>query len=82
MAEGGEFWRFTRSSAQRLFADVFGEQNVRVDSFGNVLAATAFLHGLVSAELTVEELSFNDPDYPITIAVRAIKAPDQVSVHA
>jgi SAM-dependent methyltransferase len=82
MAEGGEFWRFTRSSAQRLFTDVFGEQNVRVDSFGNVLAATAFLHGLVSAELTVEELSFNDPDYPITIAVRAIKAPDQVSVHA
>lgn len=82
MAEGGEFWRFTRSSAHRLFADVFGEQNVRVDSYGNVLAATAFLHGLVSAELTDEELSFNDPDYPVTITIRALKDPDMVPARA
>lgn len=73
MAEGGEFWRFTRSSAQRLFADSFGSDNVSVESFGNVLSATAFLHGLVAAELTAEELSCNDPDYPVTITVRAVK---------
>lgn len=82
MAEGGEFWRFTRASAQRLFADVFGEENITVESFGNVLAATAFLHGLVAAELTAEELAFNDPDYPLTIAVRAIKAPYQAAPNA
>jgi SAM-dependent methyltransferase len=83
MAEGGEFWRFTRSSAQRLFADVFGAENVSVESFGNVLAATAFLHGLVSAELTPEELAYNDPDYPLTITVRAVKsAVQQGFVHA
>ena len=75
MAEGGEFWRFTRSSAQRLFADAFGPENVAVESYGNVLAATAFLHGLVAAELTEAELSFNDPDYPVSICVRAIKKP-------
>ncbi len=73
MAEGGEFWRFTRSSAQRIFADVFGAGNVSVETFGNVLAATAFLHGLVAAELTAEELAFNDVDYPLTITVRAVK---------
>ena len=82
MAEGGEFWRFTRSSAQRLFADVFGEENVSVESFGNVLAATAFLHGLVAAELTDDELSFNDPDYPVTITVRAVKARAQGAANA
>lgn len=82
MAEGGEFWRFTRFSARRLFVDVFGDQNVHVDSFGNVLAATAFLHGLVSAELTGNELSFNDPDYPVTIAIRAVKPAVQVPAHA
>jgi SAM-dependent methyltransferase len=82
MAEGGEFWRFTRSSAQRLFAEAFGAQNVSVETFGNVLAATAFLHGLVAAELTAEELSFNDPDYPVTIAVRAVKAPHQAAANA
>jgi len=73
MAEGGEFWRFTRSSAQRLFGDAFGAESVSVESFGNVLSATAFLHGLVSAELTPEELAYNDPDYPLTITVRAMK---------
>ena len=79
MAEGGEFWRFTPASATRLFADVFGKNNVSVESFGNVLAATAFLHGLVAAELNSEEMAFNDPDYPVTIAVRAVKAPHQVT---
>jgi SAM-dependent methyltransferase len=73
MAEGGEFWRFTRSSAERLFSGAFGAKNVSVESFGNVLAATAFLHGLVSAELTPGELAYNDPDYPLTITVRAVK---------
>ncbi|WP_348260954.1 methyltransferase domain-containing protein [Telmatobacter sp. DSM 110680] len=78
MAEGGEFWRFTRFSAQRLFADSFGVENVYVESFGNVLAATAFLHGLVAAELTTEELAYNDPDYPLTVTVRAVKAAPNV----
>jgi SAM-dependent methyltransferase len=73
MAEGGEFWRFTCSSAHRLFGDVFDPENVHVESFGNVLAATAFLHGLVSAELTSEELTYNDPDYPVNITIRAVK---------
>lgn len=82
MAEEGEFWRFTRSSAQRLFADAFGPDNVSVESFGNVLSATAFLHGLVAAELTPEELSFNDPDYPVIITVRATRQPDKVEANA
>jgi SAM-dependent methyltransferase len=83
MAEGGEFWRFTRSSAQRLFTDVFGAENVFVESFGNVLAATAFLHGLVAEELTAEELAYNDPDYPLTITVSAVKlAENQSSLNA
>jgi len=82
MAEGGEFWRFTRASAQRLFADAFGSDNVIVESFGNVLAATAFLHGLVAAELTPEEMSFNDPDYPVIITVRATRQPGKVEANA
>lgn len=82
MAEGGEYWRFTRFSAQRLFADAFGPDNVSAESFGNVLAATAFLHGLVAAELTPEELSSNDPDYPLTVTVRAIKTAHPEREHA
>ena len=67
-------WRFTRPSAQKLFGDVFGRENVSVQSYGNVLTATALLHGLVVDELTPEEFAHNDPDYPLVIAVRAVKA--------
>jgi len=70
---GGDWWRYTARSAQRLFAGAFGEANVEVTTYGNVLAATAFLHGLVEKELTRGELDFHDPDYEVLIAVKAVK---------
>jgi SAM-dependent methyltransferase len=73
MREWGDYWRFTSLSAARLFADAFGEEQVAVTAFGNVRTATAFLHGLVSGELTQEERDHRDPDYEVTIAVRAVK---------
>jgi len=68
----GEFWRFTSLSAARLFNEVFAPECVRVAAFGNVLAATAFLHGLTVADLTQQELDHQDRDYEVTIAVRAV----------
>jgi len=74
IGEGQEdYWRFTDASARRLFGDVFGNENITVETHGNVLAASAFLFGLASHELKKEELDFNDPDYPMIITVRAIK---------
>ena len=70
----GDYWRFTSLSATRLFEEVFPAPNVRVESYGNVLAATAFLHGLAAEELKKEELDVRDPDYEVLIAVRAQKA--------
>jgi SAM-dependent methyltransferase len=72
--EAQDYWRFTGASAQRLFGEVFGDEQVEVQTFGNVLTAVAFLHGLVVEELTAEELAHHDPDYPVTVAVRAMKA--------
>jgi SAM-dependent methyltransferase len=68
-----DYWRFTCPSAQKLFADIFGAENVTVQSYGNALTATALLHGLVAEELTPEELAYNDPNYPVIVAVRAVK---------
>ena len=45
-------------------------------SFGNVLAAIAFLAGLAAEELRPEELDVNDPDYQAVIVVRAVKRAD------
>lgn len=73
MDRWGDFWRFTDRSIQRLFMDVFGTGNVVVEIYGNVLASVAFLHGIASHELKVSELDYQDPDYQVTIGVRAVK---------
>jgi peptidoglycan/xylan/chitin deacetylase (PgdA/CDA1 family) len=69
----GDYWRFTSLSARRLFEDAFPPANVKVEAYGNVLAATAFLHGLAAEELRPEELELRDPDFEVLIAVRAVK---------
>jgi SAM-dependent methyltransferase len=67
----GDYWRFTSLSARRLFESAFAPEGVRVEAYGNVLAATAFLYGLATEELRPEELEPRDPDYEMLIAVRA-----------
>lgn len=73
MDRWGEFWRFTSLSAQRLFEEFFPPDHLQIRSHGNVLAATALLHGLASRELRASELDYVDPDYEIMITVRAVK---------
>jgi SAM-dependent methyltransferase len=72
--EGWEdYWRFTARAAQRMFGEVFSQENITVQVYGNVLAATAFLCGLATEELTPEELDYLDSDYEVSVAVRAVK---------
>ena len=70
---GEDWWRFTGRSAGRIFGEVFSPENVVVRTYGNVLTAVALLHGLVQKELTREELEYNDPDYEVTIGVKATR---------
>jgi SAM-dependent methyltransferase len=72
----GDNWRFTTRSATQLFGEVFGADGTRVEAFGNVLTATAFLYGLAAEELRPGELAVHDPQYQVTIGVRAQKAGD------
>lgn len=68
------FWALTHLSARRLFEEAFSTENIRVEAYGNVLAATAFLQGLAVKELRQEELDHHDPDYEVLIALRAVKS--------
>lgn len=70
----GEWWRITAQSAERLLGDAFPGGAVSVVTYGNVLAATAFLHGLAAEELAPAELDYVDPDFEVIVAVRAVKA--------
>jgi SAM-dependent methyltransferase len=69
----GEYWRFTTQSARHLFGRAFSPSNVRAVAYGNVLAAVAFLHGLAAEELTGDELDYEDADFEVLVAVRAVK---------
>jgi ubiquinone/menaquinone biosynthesis C-methylase UbiE len=73
MERWGHFWSFTTLSAQQLFEEAFPGANLTVEAYGNVLAATAFLHGLAIQELKQKELDHWDPDYQVVITIRAMK---------
>jgi SAM-dependent methyltransferase len=70
----GDYWRFTDASVARLFGDAFGATNITVETRGNVFVACAFLHGLSVQDLTAAELDHHDPEYQLSIAVRAVRA--------
>lgn len=66
------YWSFTTLSMTRVFDETFGPM-VEVDADGNVLAATAFLQGIASSELTPQELNYRDPQFEVLIHVKATK---------
>jgi SAM-dependent methyltransferase len=72
---GSWFWGFTNNSARRLFGEAFPPAGVAVESFGNVLAASAFLYGFSHRELSRSELEYRDPEFDLLVGVRAVKAP-------
>ena len=73
LGEWADCWRFTAISCQRLFGEFFPSERLSVASFGNILSAVGFLHGLAVHELTLKELEYHDPDYEVIIGVRAVK---------
>jgi hypothetical protein len=73
MDRWGDYWRFTTSSVRKLFEPVF-KGGLEIESFGNVLAATAFLQGVAVEDLPNPTLlDDNDPDYQLLITVVARK---------
>lgn len=73
LANKEEYWRFTSLALRRLFEEAFPKDQVEVKTFGNVLASTAFLHGLAVEDLCEGDLDLCDPDYEVSIALRAVK---------
>ena len=73
MDAAGDYWRFTSLSLRRLFAEVFPKDRIEVKAYGNVLAAIAFLHGFAVEDLKRQDLEYHDPDFEVSIALRAVK---------
>ena len=74
MDRWGDYWRFTDRSITKLFEHVFGEKNVEVETFGNVLSSTAFLQGLSLEDIEdVSLLDKKDVDYQMLIGIKAVR---------
>lgn len=74
MDRWGDYWRFTDLSIRRLFEEVFGIGNVEITTYGNVLAATAFLQGIAVEEIAYKSKLFEyDNNYQVIIGIKAIK---------
>lgn len=69
----GDYWRLTSSSCEKLFGEVFGVDQITVSPQGNVLSAVAFLMGMAYQELRQQDLDKEDENFPLIIAVRAIR---------
>jgi SAM-dependent methyltransferase len=65
-------WRFLPVGLRELLAREFGDANVEVRSYGNVLSAVALLHGISAGELRTRELDVVDERYPVLVAARAV----------
>ena len=70
------YWSLSHAALSRLLGGKFGEANINITTYGNVLAAVAFLYGLAEDELRSTELEACDPQYPVIVAARAIKQYD------
>jgi SAM-dependent methyltransferase len=78
-AEWGSTWNysFTHHSVRRMCAESMAGFDIGVTSYGNVLAAVAFLHGLGRDELTREELDDHRLEYSLIHAARVVKPAGQ-----
>jgi SAM-dependent methyltransferase len=72
--EYGEWWHYTGRSFRRLAGEAFGDPNVGITTYGNVLAASGFLYGLAASDLDPDELEAHDPLYEVVIGLRAVKS--------
>lgn len=74
MDRWGDYWRFTTASIEKLFEPFFTD-GIDIESFGNAMAASAFLQGVAIQDLPdLALLDLNDPDYQIIITIVARKA--------
>ncbi len=69
----GDFWRFTKAGAQHAFQQVFESNKLEVQAWGNVKTGLAFWVGMAQEDLKTNDFTYNDPNFPCLITVKAIK---------
>lgn len=71
-----QMWRFTPEGLHQAMVRVFDDAHVIFRVYGNSLTAAGELRGLVASEFTSRELAACDPECPVEVCARAVKADD------
>jgi SAM-dependent methyltransferase len=66
------YWSLTDLALARLLSGPFDREKVTISTYGNLYAATAFLHGAAVEEIETAKLAHLDPAYPVTVTARAV----------
>lgn len=67
------YWRITPKGLRYLFEGQFGAKNINTKMYGNALTGQYFWIGMSQEELTLEELTYNDPEFPCIACLTAYK---------
>ncbi|MDO6391763.1 glycosyltransferase [Pontibacter sp. BT731] len=67
------YWSFTDKALLRVMKELFPRSETEINTYGNVLSATAFLYGMGVNEVPREKLNYHDPHYQVIVTVRSIK---------
>ena len=70
------YWSFTGIALERLLSQTFLRNQTEVATYGNLFAATAFLHGAAVEEVFRGKLDLKDEAYPVTVTSRVIRGDD------
>lgn len=65
------YWSLTGRALERLLSGPFDASQLHLKEFGNLFAATAFLHGAAVEDIDTAKLGPFDPSYPVIVAARA-----------
>lgn len=65
-------WSLTETALSRLLGKSFAAEDLQMRSYGNLVAATAFLHAAAAEEVGSRRLERSDPAYPLIVAARAV----------
>jgi hypothetical protein len=73
--EWGKYWMwsFTGASMERMLGEVFEPNKTKIDIYGNLHVATAFLWGMGLPEVKKQIMDYKDPQYQVIITATAVK---------
>jgi len=74
--EWGEswYWSFTEAALRAALECAFRASDVQSCFYGNLYAATMFLHSAAVEDINISRLNQRDSAYPVVVAARAAKA--------